>query len=309
MEFSPYLVYPERWEELPPRWEEIFGREAPLSVEIGFGNGEFLAEMAKIHADWNWVGFETSLTCIVKTGKKLAQAGLTNVRFALLDGKFALRELFGDQSVHRVYVNFPCPWPKSRHAGRRLVEEHFAQALAAVLAPLGEFHLVTDAFWYAEEAKGHLIRAGLCVEGPEPLLEDGPKTRYEKKWRSRGFSIWRLVARAARPGKVERIAEGPMPHAKVAVPFSPERVIALTGLKESWEGGAFVVKEVFLSPAGKGALLRVFSSDQGFSQHFFLSISEYQGGLIVQLDGATAPFRTPAVKRAVAAVAKALEAP
>ncbi len=308
MEFSKYLIHPERWEELPPRWEEIFGREAPLSVEVGFGNGEFLAEMAKIHADWNWVGFETSLTCITKTGRKLARAGVDNVRVALLDGKFALRELFGDRSVHRVYVNFPCPWPKSRHAERRLVDDRFSQALAAVLAPLGEFHLVTDALWYAEEAKGHLVRAGLQVEGPEPLLEGGPGTRYERKWRARGLSIWRLVAKAAQPGKVQRIAEGAMPHAKVAVPFSPEKVAILSGLKETWAEGAFVVKEVFLSPRRNGAILRVFSSDQGFAQHFFLSVSEYQGGLIVQLDSATVPFRTPAVKRAVAAVARALEA-
>jgi len=308
VEFRRYLVRPQVWEALPPQWEEIFGRKAPLAVEIGFGNGEFLAEMAKIHGDWNWVGFETSLTCIVKTGRKLAQAGVDNVRFALLDGKFALRELFADGSVHRVYVNFPCPWPKSRHAHRRLVDEGFSQTLSAVLSQSGEFHLVTDALWYAEEAKHFLAQAGLYVVGPALLLAEGPGTRYERKWRSRGLSIWRLVAKPEKPGKVQRIAEGAMPHAKISVPFLPEKIARLAGLKETWEEGAFVVKEVFLSPAGKTAVLRVFSSDLDFPQHFFLAVSEYQGGVIVQLDGATIPFRTPAVKRAVAAVAKALEA-
>lgn len=97
-----------------------------------------------------------------------------------------------------------------------------------------------------------------------------------------------------------------MPHAKVSVPFEPGRIAALAGLKETWQDGAFVVKEVFFSPAEKIALLRVFSTDQGFAQHFFLSVSEHHDGVIVQLDGATVPFRTPAVKRAVAAVARAL---
>jgi tRNA (guanine-N7-)-methyltransferase len=306
MDFARFLIQPQRWETLPPSWEEIFGRKTKLCVEVGFGNGEFLLGMAKAYADWNWIGFETSLTCIVKAGRKLAQAKLGNVRLALLDGKFALRELFFDRSVHRVYVNFPCPWPKSRHAQRRLVDESFAQTLSAVLAEDGEFSLVTDALWYAEEAKEHLNRAGLAVDGPEPLPEGWPGTRYERKWRSRGLPIWRVVAKAAQPGKVERIAEGAMPHAKLAMPFEREKIAALAGLKESWSEGAFVVKEVFFSLAEKIALLRVFSTDQGFTQHFFLAISEYQGGIIVQLDGATVPFRTPAVKRAVAKVAQTL---
>lgn len=276
-------------------------------MEIGFGNGEFLVEMARVHASWNWVGFETSLTCIVKAGRKLAHAGVHNVRLALVDGKFGLRELFPDQSVHRVYVNFPCPWPKSRHAARRLMDEGFARTLAAVLTPQGEFHLVTDARCYAEEARGHLAWAGLAVDGPDLLRTAGPGTRYERKWRSRGLSIWKLVARPTQPGKVKRIAEGPMPHAKVAVTFSPKKIAALCGLKETWTEGAFVLKDVFFASAGNVALLRVFSSDAGFSQHFFLSVSEYKGGLIVQLDSASTPFRTPAVKRAVVAVARALE--
>jgi len=308
MEFTQYLLQPALFTELPPRWEEIFGRRAPLAVEIGFGNGEFLVEMAKNYAEWDWVGFETSLTCIVKTGRKLAQSGIQNVRLLLLDGKFGLRELFPDGSVLRVHVNFPCPWPKSRHAERRLVDEDFAQTLRAVLLPQGEFHLVTDALWYAEEAARKLSEAGLGVQGPFPLSEGGPGTRYERKWRSRGLSIWGLVASSLTPGKVERIAEGAMPHAKVAVKFCPERVRALSGLKEVWPEGAFVVKEVFLSPEGKTALLRTFSSDRGFSQHFFIVVSEYGDGLLVQLDSASVPFRTPAVKRAVFSVAKALEA-
>ncbi|MCS7240381.1 MAG: tRNA (guanosine(46)-N7)-methyltransferase TrmB, partial [Candidatus Bipolaricaulota bacterium] len=309
MDFVPYLIQPARWEELPPRWEEVFPRPAPLAVEIGFGNGEFLAEMAQKYPDWNWVGFETSLTCIVKTGRKLRLAGVENVRLALLDGKFGLRELFPDQSVSRVYVNFPCPWPKSRHAARRLVDQGFAQTLAAVLAPEGEFHLVTDARWYADEAGEHLRLAGLAVEGPDLLQAQGPGTRYERKWRAHGLSIWRLVAQPIKLGKVKRIAEGAMPHAKVAVSFSREKIAALCGLKETWTEGAFVLKDVFFSATEKAALVRVFSHDAGFSQHFFLSIAEHKGGLIVQLDAASTPFRTPAVKRAVAKAAEVLGTP
>jgi len=102
---------------------------------------------------------------MVKAGRKLAQSGIRNVRLALLDGKFGLRELFQDGSVAQVYVNFPCPWPKSRHAQRRLVDEGFAQTLAAVLAQKGEFHLVTDALWYAQEAGRKTFRSRALRSG------------------------------------------------------------------------------------------------------------------------------------------------
>lgn len=283
----------------------VFGRRAPLCVEIGFGNGEFLAEMAQRHPDWNWVGFETSLTCVVKTGRKLRLSAVENVRLVLLDGKFGLRELFADGSVAKVFVNFPCPWPKARHAERRLVDEAFAQTLAAVLEPGGTFHLVTDALWYAEEAARKLTGAGLSVAGPEPL-SDGPGTRYERKWRSRGLAIWKILAHNVKPKTVRRIAEGAMPHAKVPAKFDRERIKRLSGFKETWEGGAVVFKEVFFADHAEAALIRVFATDQDFMQQFFLIVSSTPEGVMVQLDGATAPFRTPAVKRAVALAAQEL---
>lgn len=261
--------------------------------------------MAQRHQDWNWVGFETSLTCIVKAGRKLSLAGVENVRLALLDGKFGLRELFRDGSVSKVFVNFPCPWPKARHAERRLVDQAFARTLAAVLEREGEFHLVTDALWYAEEAARHLQAAGLAVHGPQKLL-GGPGTRYERKWRSRGLAIWKVLAKNVRPGTVQRIVEGAMPHAKVPTKFDQEGLKKLAGLKETWEGGAVVLKEVFFAEDREAALIRVFATDRDFTQQFFLIVSEIPEGLLVQLDGATTPFRTPAVKRAVALVAEEL---
>ncbi len=305
MDVFRYLVQPEHWEELPPRWEQVFGREAPLGVEVGFGNGEFLSEMAKKHADWNWVGFETSLTCVVKTGRKLWLNRAENVRLALLDGKFGLRELFPDASVSQVLVNFPCPWPKARHTGRRLVDRAFAQILGAVLKKEGEFHLVTDALWYAEEAAQHLAAAGLAVAGPVPL-SGGPGTRYERKWRARGLTIWKVLARNAEPRTVQRIAEGTMPHAKVPKNFDREKIARLTGRKAIWKDGAVVLNGIFFSDQTETALVRVFATDQGFTQQFFLVISRTTDGMLVQLDGATKPFRTPAVKRAVAIVAEEL---
>lgn len=307
MDSPRFLVFPERWEELPPDWGGVFGRSAPLAVEIGFGNGEFLAAAARERPDWNWVGFETSLTCVAKAGRKLALAGAEHVRLALLDGRFALRELFPDESVDRVIVRFPCPWPKRSHADRRVMDEGFAQTLATVLAPGGAFELTTDVLVYAEDARADLAAAGFRVAGPEERHSTSPGSRYEAKWRREGRQIWHLRAERGRKGSTLRIAEGPMPHVRIAKTLNPDAVVGLVGLKETWPGGAFVIKAAYLAPEAGAALLRAFATDQGFQQHYFLAVVPDGEGTLVQLDGATVPFRTPAVKRSVAAVAAALE--
>lgn len=303
-----YLIEPRTWTRLPGDWAAVFGRRAPLAVEIGFGNGEFLAWAAGQNPDTDFVGFEVALTCFVKAVGKLAQAQADNVRLARVDGRFALRELFPDGSISRVYVHFPCPWPKARHADRRLVDESLARTLAAVLASGGVFELNTDVDWYAQEASRILAEDGhFAVRGPRELGGRGPGTRYERKWRREGRRIFRVEAELVRPGNIERIAEGRMPHARVNVPVDPERLEALAGLKETWPKGAFVVREVYLAPGGDGALARAFATDQGFQQQYFIAVVREPAGWMVKLDGATVPFRTPAVKRSVAAVAAVLE--
>ncbi|NOX45164.1 MAG: tRNA (guanosine(46)-N7)-methyltransferase TrmB [Caldiserica bacterium] len=308
MGFAKYLIEPRLFAGLPPDWRWVFGRAAPLVVEIGFGNGEFLAEEAARHPENDYLGFELTLTCIEKACRKFHAAGLANVRVVRLDARFGLRELFADGSVREVIVNFPCPWPKARHADRRLVNEGFARTLAAVLESGGRFVLATDARSFAEEARDNLAATGcFVIQGPYEV--DGePRTRYERKWRSKGLAIYRLVAEKKAAAAVERIAEGKMPHARLKAELDkgdiPRRVV---GLKEVWPRGAFVVKEAFVAPDRDEVLLRAFAADGEFHQQFFISVSRDRKGWIVQLDGATVPFRTPAVKRAVFAVASALE--
>ncbi|HIQ00284.1 TPA: tRNA (guanosine(46)-N7)-methyltransferase TrmB [Candidatus Bipolaricaulota bacterium] len=308
LEVARYLVEPRWWEKLPGDWKGVFGRDAPLAVEIGFGNGEFLAWAAKENPDWNFVGFELALTCFVKAGKRLASAGVENVRLARVDGAFGLRELFPNGSLSRVYLHFPCPWPKARHASRRLVNERLARTLASVLAPAGIFELTTDVDWYAREAADILSSTGrFSVRGPVPLTEGGPDTRYERKWRLEGRRIFRVEAELVRPGKVDRLAEGTMPHARIKGPVPRAALLSLAGLKETWPEGAFVIKEIFLASNERAALVRAFAVDEGFQQQYFIAVVRGPDGWMVKLDGATLPFRTPAVKRSVAAVAAALE--
>ncbi|MGC9529529.1 MAG: tRNA (guanosine(46)-N7)-methyltransferase TrmB [Candidatus Bipolaricaulaceae bacterium] len=303
-----YFIRPETWTRLPGPWGAVFGRRAPLAVEIGFGNGEFLVRTAQQRPDWDFVGLELALTCLVKAGAKLAEAGVANVRLAKVDGRFALRELFWPGQLVRVYANFPCPWPKARHSDRRLVDGELARTLAHVLAPGGVFELTTDVDWYADRAAAALRAGGWFeLEGPAPAGEGSTGTRYERKWRGQGRPIFHLAAVRVAAAEVRCIAEGEMPHAYVHREVSGEDIEALAGIKESWPGAAFVIKEAYLAPGGQGGLLRAFAADQGLHQHYFLAVSRGRRGWIVKLDGAATPFRTPAVKRSVAAAAAALE--
>ena len=131
------------------RWPEVFGREAPLHVEIGSGNGFFLAGMAAAHPGWSWLGLEIRFKRVVLTARKLERAGCDNARIARYDVRY-LDDLFRPGEVAAFYVNHPDPWPKDRHAKHRLLQGPFLDTLCALLAPGGELRLKTDAPWNIE---------------------------------------------------------------------------------------------------------------------------------------------------------------
>ncbi|RKX51321.1 MAG: tRNA (guanosine(46)-N7)-methyltransferase TrmB, partial [Thermotoga sp.] len=120
VEYLKYEIKPRYEENFPLDWEKFFRRRGKLFVEIGFGNGEFLVEMARRYPEKNFVGFELSITSMVKVQRKIHDFKLENVRVVMEDGRFALREFFGDESVETVVTNFPCPWPKKAHKERRI---------------------------------------------------------------------------------------------------------------------------------------------------------------------------------------------
>ncbi len=307
-EYGRMVLRPQEWDRVPADWTAVFGRSAPLAVEVGFGNGEFLARVAARHPERDFVGFDVTLTCVEHALRRAAGVGAENVRLVRLDGRFGLRELFPEASVHAVYVNFPCPWPKARHATRRLFQPEFVRTLAAVVVVGGEVQLVSDVAWYVREAQQVLEAEGVFrTTGPQSVGDSGPVTRYERKWRLDGREIWGLRAECRGGPPVARIAEGHMPHATVNrdVPWS--EVESLARWRESWSGGAFIIREVFLGADGRSAVLRLFSTDGDFQQQYFLLLARARFGMLVKLDGATLPFRTPAVKRSVAEVAAVLQ--
>ena len=181
--------------ELPLDWKAL-SPSGRVFVEIGFGSGEFLEYLAKTNPDVLVVGIEVS-QCYASKGARLALAkGLGNIRIMHGDARFLLRHCFPPESVEHVFMNFPCPWPKTRHATRRVTVPIFADLLNYLLEPGGVFELVTDVDWYAQEASETISELGALDADPvETNPVRGCVTKYERKWKAMGKDTWRLILR------------------------------------------------------------------------------------------------------------------
>lgn len=289
------------FEAFPLPWDLLFGRSAPLSVEIGFGNGQFLHQMARQRPHENFVGIELSLESARRLLKLSAEKGRSNIRTLRENAGFALRELFAPASLRRVIMNFPDPWPKERHQKRRLISPQFVQTLSAVLEKEGCYELVTDQFRYAEEAFALFSASGLFRVDPIETNPERPvQTKYEKKWREMKRDTYRLLAFREKAAPVKRLLEDvKMPHVWIENECSPENVKNLVNREHREENCLFVIKSVYASLERPGYLLRVISNDLDFTQKFYVMLVKEESRWLVKLDATQQPYRTPAVKLAV----------
>lgn len=158
-EFGPPLFPADAARTWKGRWAELFGREAPLHLEIGSGNGFFLTGLAQQHPDWNVVGIEIRYKRTVLCARKIREAGITNAVIVRYHAAY-LDDLFEPGTLHGIYVNHPDPWPKERHDKNRLISRWFLEDVCRLLVPGGVFRLKSD---FAPN-----------VERVEELLANGP---------------------------------------------------------------------------------------------------------------------------------------
>ncbi len=194
-------------EELLPRYgvpghgpldpAALFGRRAPLTVEVGFGNGEVLAALAQAHPERDHLGIEVHRPGVGRLLNRVHGLGLSNVRVAVDDAMEVLPRL-PEGSIDLLLVFFPDPWHKKRHHKRRLVNAEFARLAASRLRPGGHLHLATDWEDYARQM--------LEVLGAEPALrnlsptgdfvprpDSRPVTRFEARGRRLGHEVFDLL--------------------------------------------------------------------------------------------------------------------
>jgi tRNA (guanine-N7-)-methyltransferase len=180
----------------------LFGRSAAVTLEIGFGNGNSLAEMAANEPDSDFIGIEVHRPGVGHLLRQLQERGLDNVRVFCADALEVLEQTLADASLQRVLLFFPDPWPKKKHHKRRIVQPDFARLVARKLRPGGRFHLATDWQPYAEqmlevmEASENFINCG-GKGGYSDRPEYRPVTKFERRGQRLGHAVWELIYRRA----------------------------------------------------------------------------------------------------------------
>ncbi len=178
--------------------EPVFGRIAPLCVEIGFGNGECLAQLAAANPDRDYVGIEVHRPGVGHLMMQLEQAGITNVRIYCHDAIEILTSSLTDDSLSAVYLFFPDPWPKKKHHKRRIVQAGFIDLLAKKLKSGGYFHVATDWEHYADAMLKVLtddarFRNTSIANSFCPRPEYRPLTKFEQRGLRLGHGVWDLI--------------------------------------------------------------------------------------------------------------------
>ncbi|MDR1487980.1 MAG: hypothetical protein LBT62_08345 [Deltaproteobacteria bacterium] len=165
-------------------WDAVFGRSAPLDMEIGFGNGEYLARLSQSSWERDFVGLEVSWNSMKRALRRLYDPPRTNVKIMRLAARPALELLFSPKSLSIIRALFPVPWPNEKQAKRRMFDKDFLNLIANRLKDDGQFYMVTDnrvlTDWTIDQAVG----TDLCLEVNEQQAM--LNTKYERKWLSGG---------------------------------------------------------------------------------------------------------------------------
>ncbi len=299
-----------------PDWTAIFGAERPIILEIGFGRGVFLAQLAKTHPDHHVIGVDISNRCLDTTERLITREKLDNARVVYSTAETALAHLFEPESLSQVHVNFPDPWFKTRQAHRRLMRREVMDWIVSRMRPGATFHLATDIQEYAE------MSAELLAETPhfDNLLSDAwvrempgrVTTKYEataiREGRTPYYFVRRRNTLPALDLPVKK--ELPMSHVVFYSPLSLEAMNAafadhLQGQHHA--GNVYLhLMEAFL---GKNALLiETAISEPTIDQRLALMViprwhSNEPGGYTVQVSALGHPRITEGVHEAVRVLA------
>lgn len=178
--------------------QAVFGRKAPLVVEVGFGMGDSLLEMAKAQPDSDFVGIEVHPPGVGRLINNAAKDAVSNLRVYMADAVDVLEDCFADGSLDRFQLYFPDPWHKKKHNKRRIVQPEFMQLIRRKLAVGAVSHMATDWEPYAEymmevmsDAEGFTNQDGVGAFVPRP--EYRPLTKFEKRGERLGHGVWDLL--------------------------------------------------------------------------------------------------------------------
>ena len=199
IESSPYCIQAPA--EMKNHWREFFGNDNPIHIEVGMGKGRFLMNLAALHPDINYIGIERYTSVLFRAIQKMEEdePPLPNVHFICMDAD-ELPEVFDEKSIDKIYLNFSDPWPKDRHAKRRLTSRQFLARYDQILKPDGVLEFKTDNRPLFDFAIEELEPAGWKAQvitydlhNDAALMEGNVMTEYEEKFSSVGNPICKYI--------------------------------------------------------------------------------------------------------------------
>ncbi len=286
----------------PLDWAQVFGRVAPVELEIGLGSGDYLVARAQQHPERDFVGVELEWEGVQRALRKIAGAGLTNARVLLGDARPILWRVIPQQSLARVYSLFPCPWPKKHHHKHRLFDQRQLQLINSKLIDGGEFYLLTDHAEYFQWVLGNITDTGFTA-----FARTAPpqvNTKYEQKWLAEGQThFYELTLRKVQHCAVPLLEDIPMETYRVKT-FDPARFQPA----DVREAVHIAFKETRYDPARQIAMTRVVVVEDDLTQHFWLEIVREGDEWRVRPAPGCGVVPTVGVQRALDAVRAACEA-
>jgi tRNA (guanine-N7-)-methyltransferase len=293
---------------LPLDSSVTFGREADLVVEVGFGDGRYLAHLSESFPEENLLGVEVSLGSVWRAYRRMLREGISNVRLLRADARFLVRDVIAPRTLARIYVNFPDPWPRKKHLKNRLLQAPFFDLLSTRLRDGGSLLLTTDHKEYFEFALAEAASTGLYTivqSDPPPATLT---TKYAEKWQEMKKDIFHAEFK-----KESEAAEHPalitktdMHHAILDGDLS-----AVTSFEKqihSYSGGHAIILEGFRELNNDSMIFKVRVEEPDLIQEILVQAWQKPDGVFVSLQPFGDPLATKGVKESVHAVTDFLAA-
>jgi tRNA (guanine-N7-)-methyltransferase len=292
----------------PDNAQHLFQNSAPLQLEVGFGGGHFWALQHALEGDVNYLGVEISGVSVQRALAKYRAAGVGNAVVTRVAAEFLIRNVLPENSLSRVYVNFPDPWPKGRHEENRFVRAETFALLSQRLEMGGELWLTTDHAEYFQFALENASSTALYEITQTAPPAAALQTKYAQKWQAMGIRIqharFKKIASSTTPIQTLEVSGDSMPHA-ILTGTLPDQPLEKTVLRG--ENHTVILLEKYMAAEKLMILARIEEPD--FVQETLVSVSTRDGGRsIAGLESFGSPLVTPGVKAAVAGVTDWLEA-